>query len=169
MNYNKIIIQLIKNKDIFKSLLKEVSVEEYLWKEEPNRWCILETICHLRDEEREDFRARLKHVLETPTLPLPQIDPSGWVKKRKYIEQDYYIIFKDLKKERDQSYEWLKSLFNPKWDNAFKHPKYGAMTAKMFLTNWLAHDYLHIRQIIKLKFNFLKQLSGESLIYAGNL
>ena len=37
----------------------------------------------------------------------------------------------------------------------------------MMLTNWLAHDYLHIRQIIKLKFDFLKDQSDEHLSYAG--
>ncbi len=42
------------------------------------------------------------------------------------------------------------------------------MTAKMFLSNWLAHDYLHIRQITKLKYDYLKQLTNEDLNYAGN-
>ncbi len=41
------------------------------------------------------------------------------------------------------------------------------MTAKMFLSNWLAHDYLHLRQILDLKFNYHKLLSGDSLTYAG--
>ena len=37
-----------------------------------------------------------------------------------------------------------------------------------FSPNWLAHDYLHIRQIIRLKFAYLQQLSKEDLSYAGN-
>jgi hypothetical protein len=42
------------------------------------------------------------------------------------------------------------------------------MTAMLFLSNWLAHDYLHIRQIIKLKFDYLEKMTGEGLSYAGD-
>jgi hypothetical protein len=41
------------------------------------------------------------------------------------------------------------------------------MTARSFLTNWLAHDYLHLRQILRIKHHYLKTESGESLSYAG--
>jgi len=41
------------------------------------------------------------------------------------------------------------------------------MTASMFFSNWLAHDYLHIRQITRLKYDYLKQLTNEDLSYAG--
>ena len=64
--------------------------------------------------------------------------------------------------------EWLMNLDNPQWDNYYEHPKFGKMSAKLFFTNWLAHDYLHIRQILKLKFDYLKFISKEDLNYAGN-
>jgi hypothetical protein len=69
--------------------------------------------------------------------------------------------------ERGQSINWLKSLENPNWNNAFEHNKLGSLNAKYFLNNWLAHDYLHIRQILKLKFDYLEYQSGENLDYAG--
>jgi hypothetical protein len=127
----------------------------------------LEIVCHLYDEEREDFRARLKYVLEVPTEPFPPINPTGWVTERAYLKQDYAETLNNFLKERQQSVEWLQTLTSPKWDNAYDHPKFGSMSAKMFLSNWLAHDYLHVRQIIKLKFDYLKKLTGETLIYAG--
>ena len=165
--YNKIVAELSNNKEILKEMLTGVSLEEYLWKATPDEWCLLEIICHLYDEEREDFRARMRHVLESPELPLPPIDPPGWVQKRQYIQQNYSDTLNKFLKEREQSIKWLQSLKNPKWENAYDHPKFGKMTAKMFLFNWLAHDYLHIRQILKLKFNYLKKLSDEPLTYAG--
>jgi uncharacterized protein YutE (UPF0331/DUF86 family) len=42
------------------------------------------------------------------------------------------------------------------------------LSAKMIFKNWLAHDYLHIRQIIRLKFEYLKGFTGENLSYAGD-
>lgn len=162
-----IIKELLKNREVFKTLLIGLSSEEYLWKQNVKKWCLLEIICHLYDEEREDFRARTKSVLETPTKTLNPIDPVGWVVQRNYIKMDYDIVLTGFLKERRHSVVWLKSLEAPKWDNGYIHPKLGLMTANLFLSNWLAHDYLHIRQITKLKFDYLKKISGEKLNYAG--
>ena len=167
MNYTNIITQLSENTLIYKSLLFNCTEKEYLWKSDPEKWCLLEIICHLYDEEKEDFCARTKQVLETPNVPLPPIDPEGWVAQRNYIEQDYSDKLYQFIEARIQSIEWLQSLSNPQWDNAYQHPKFGKMTAKMFLANWLAHDYLHIRQILTVKFDYLKHDTGETLVYAG--
>ncbi|MFZ5555060.1 MAG: DinB family protein [Bacteroidota bacterium] len=167
MNTVKIINSLEKNKPVFQSLLAETENDLITWKPSPEKWCLLEIVCHLYDEEREDFRARVKHTLETPFNPLPPIDPQGWVTSRNYMEWNYEETVKKFLTEREQSVQWLKSLNEPQWKNAYQHPKFGAMSAGMFLSNWLAHDYLHVRQIIKLKFDYLKHISGENLKYAG--
>ncbi len=168
MDYNNIITELARNKDVFSSFLSGLTQEQYLWKTHPEKWCLLEICCHLYDEEREDFRTRTKYVLETPDLPLPTFDPTKWVTERAYMQQDFESMLAKFLKERERSVEWLQSLSSPKWDNAYNHPKFGKMTAELFLTNWLAHDYLHMRQILTLKFDYLKQLTRESLTYAGN-
>ena len=168
MNHEKITEDLNRNIFVFESLLKGQTKEEYVWKPAPDKWCLLEIVCHLRDEEIEDFRARTKHVLETPSQALPAIDPPGWVLSRKYMEQNYDKMLDAFLEERKKSIDWLYSLENPQWENAFDHPKFGKLKAKMFLTNWLAHDYLHIRQITKLKFDYLKHITNEKLNYAGD-
>ena len=167
MNYAEVIKGLSENRNVFKPLLFGITEEVYRWKPNPEKWCLLEIVCHLYDEEREDFRARTKHVLETPTEQLPSIDPQGWVESRRYIQQDYNGKLEEFLTERERSIEYLQSLSNPNWNNAYAHPKFGNMTAKMFLSNWLAHDYLHFRQITQLKYNYLKQLTNEDLKYAG--
>ena len=167
MNYSKIFEELDRNKYVFKDLLENINEAEYLWRANPEKWCLLEIICHLRDEEVEDFRTRVRYVLDTPELVLPPIDPVKWVKKRKYIQQNFKETVSDLIQEREKSVDWLHSLTEPKWDNEYQHPKLGPMSAKLFLSNWLAHDYMHIRQILNLKFHYLKFISGEDLNYAG--
>jgi len=165
--YTSIIQSLERNKKVFKELLNEVPSEEYLWRQSTDKWALLEIVCHIRDEEVEDFRTRVKYVLEDPELTLPSIDPVGWVLDRKYIEQDYNTVLNSFIDERERSINWLKSLQDPKWDNSYLHPKLGPMSAKLFLSNWLAHDLLHIRQIMKLRFDYLKHISSEDLSYAG--
>lgn len=162
-----VVEQLSKNKLIFKELFKDESEELYLWKQTPEKWCLLEILCHLYDEECEDFRFRTKWVLERPNETPPPFNPIDWVTERNYIQQDYTVMLDKFLNERDESIKWLKSLKNPKWDNYYVHPKAGHLTAKHYLDNWLAHDYLHMRQIIKLKFDYLNHHSGERLDYAG--
>jgi DinB superfamily len=162
-----VIEQLQQNKTVFYNLLKDVNENMFLWKQTPEKWCLLEIVCHLFDEELEDFRFRTKWVLEKPNEVPPPFNPINWVKERNYIEQDYNQVLKNFIEEKEQSIKWLQSLESPNWENSFKHSKLGTLTAKYFLTNWLAHDYLHLRQIIKLKFDYLEQQSNENLDYAG--
>ncbi|HXH19505.1 MAG TPA: DinB family protein, partial [Chitinophagales bacterium] len=118
--------------------------------------------------EREDFRTRLKHTFESPDQPLPPIDPKGWVTSRDYMAQDFFQTVKKFLDERMQSVEWLRSLENPPWKNAHRHPRFGPLSAEMFLASWLAHDYLHVRQINRLRYHYLLHATPEvSLRYAG--
>ncbi|MBN8568262.1 MAG: DinB family protein [Ignavibacteria bacterium] len=168
MNVNHIIAELEKNKSVFKNLLENLPDEFYQWRESENKWNLLEVVCHLYDEERDDFRARVKSVLANPLEDLLPIDPTGWVTSRNYAGQNYVTKLNDFLIERDYSIAWLKHLKSPEWGNSYSHPKLGPLTAKMFLVNWLAHDYLHIRQIIRIKYEYLKKTSGEILLYAGD-
>ena len=168
MDTNYIICELQRNKLVIKELLQNLDCNIITWKPSPEKWCLLEIICHLNDEECEDFRARLMNTLENPTQDFTSIDPVGWVSSRNYIERDFRTELKEFLQERDDSIELLKQLKNPNWENFYPHPKFGNLTAKMFFTNWLAHDYLHIRQIIKLKFDYLSVTTNEKLHYAGN-
>ena len=163
----RIIAQLDKNKTVFYDLLKNETDAMILWKQTPEKWDLLHIVCHLYDEERDDFRFRVKWVLEKPNTIPPPFNPIDWVTEHNYKMQDYNKKLEAFLIEREHSVAWLKTLTNPNWDNAFDHPKLGTLTAKSFLVNWLAHDYLHIRQILKLKFDFIKEQSGESLSYAG--
>lgn len=164
---NFVVEQLQKNKLIFKNLFKGEDEDLFLWKQTPEKWCLLEIICHLYDEEREDFRYRTKWVIERPNEIPPPFNPIDWVTEHNYIQQDYSDMIEKFMHEREQSVEWLKSLNNVNWNNFFEHPKLEKMSAKYFLNNWLAHDYLHIRQIIKLKFDFFNKKIEGDLNYAG--
>ena len=154
MNHQKIIKELQINYSVFKALLSASDPNQYLWKPAPKKWCSLEIVCHLHDEELEDFRTHTSQVLQPPEKPLAPNDPEGWVEKRGYIHQNYGEVLSKFLYEREHSVEWLSSLSNPRWENAVQHHEVGEMTAGMFLANWLAYDFLHIRRIIKLKYDY---------------
>lgn len=162
-----VVLELEKNLELFSRILGNIDSELIHFKPTPQKWSILEIACHLLDEEREDFRPRLKHVLDQNNLGMPPINPPLWVTERNYSAQRLPDILQAWCTERKKSVQWLRSLGQVDWDLYYAHPKLGKMTARLFLSNWLAHDFLHLRQIIGLRFAFLKQQTGEDLSYAG--
>jgi len=162
-----IVKQLQKNKFVFQSLLEDVQPELITWRPRPDKWCLLEIVCHLQDEEQYDFRFRAQWVLEKPNVLPPPFNSIDWVEDHKYMKQEYNTMVQKFLSERDASIIWLKELKNPNWDNSYNHKTLGKITAKHYLDNWLAHDYLHIRQIIKQKFDYFNSQTNENLEYAG--
>jgi hypothetical protein len=167
MQYSHIIAELSRNKDVFRDLFSGLAEPQVKWKQAPEKWCLLEIVCHLYDEEREDFRARVDHILHNSDKEMPKIDPVAWVTQRKYIEQNYDELIDKFVAEREKSLHWLASIDSPDWQRYYQHPKVGPITAELILTNWLAHDYLHIRQVIRLKYDYLKAHTIVPLDYAG--
>ncbi len=167
MDRSQIIAQLARHGEVFRAMLSGLPPEESTWKSAPEKWCALEIISHLYDEEREDFRARIRSTLETPKLPWPKIDPPTWVTERRYMEQDFEVILSKFLSERERSLEWLHSLTDAPWDNAYIHPKVGPVSCELLLTNWVAHDLLHIRQLGNLRYGYLRANTTVPLDYAG--
>ncbi len=167
MTIKTTIDQLERNKDVFKSHFEQIPEGLIKWKPDQKKWSLLEIVCHLYDEELEDFRSRLRHVANTPDLKMPPIDPEGWVVDRNYAAQDFEKKVSDFLLEREQSIAWLRNLDVSVFENAYAHPKYGPLTGRFFLSNWLAHDYLHMRQILSNKYSFLEMKGGAGLLYAG--
>lgn len=79
MTINQIIRKLDINQEVFKNLLIQKTREEYLWRPQPEKWCLLEIVCHLFDEEREDFKTRVKLTLENPLKELLGFNPVEWI------------------------------------------------------------------------------------------
>ena len=97
------------------ALAQGVTLEQARWKPTPEEWSLLEVICHLCDEEREDFRQRLDLTLHHPEADWPPIHPSAWVTERAYNQRDLPAMVAAFAQERDRSLAWLDSLSHPDW------------------------------------------------------
>ena len=159
--------QLERHGNVLQALLTDLSPAEIMWKPAPEKWCPLEVVCHLYDEEREDFRARLRSTLEDPGKPWHPIDPTAWVRERRYREQDFTGKLHGFREERQRSLEWLRGLEHAPWTNAYVHPKVGPVSCELLLTNWVVHDLHHIRQLVNLRYTYLQANTTVPLDYAG--
>ena len=154
MDLEYFIKRLALNRGVFESLLRDVTAEQAAWKPSPEKWSMLEVVNHLYDEEREDFRARLELTLKDPTEPWPAIDPQDWVVARKYSERELASSLDNFLSEREKSLAWLNGLTAPRWEN--RHEVSGRVrTAGDLLASWLAHDFLHIRQLTRLHWQYI--------------
>jgi hypothetical protein len=132
-------------------LLAGMTQAEAAYKPSPEARSALEVLCHLYDEEREDFRRRLDLMLHHPTEAWPPNDPEGWVTARRYNERDLAESLEAFVQERNQSVAWLKGLAAPNWEVEFPTPFGTTMKAGDMLAAWVAHDNLHVRQLVELR------------------
>lgn len=149
------------------ALVRGLTVSQARWKPTPESWSVLEVLNHLVDEEIYDFRARVNHVLHRPNQDWPEIDPGGWVSQRHYNEQDFDETLIRFEAEREKSLTWLASLGNPELDTAITWA-WGILTAGDLLASWLAHDLLHLRQLVELRYQITSAASVPYQVnYAG--
>lgn len=160
--------RLARGARIFDALFERLPVEFARWKPAPERWSLLEIVGHLADEEVFDFRARVESTLRDPRAPWPSIAPQDWVVERAYNAADPIAALRRFQEERARSVAWLRAQTGASWSNAYVHPKIGPMSARMLLANWLAHDQLHARQMLKVHRDALAlDAAPDALDYAG--
>lgn len=169
MNAPAIIARLAAARAIIPALVADVSDEQALWQPAPDQWSILEIVCHLLDEERDDFHTRLDLTLHMPGAPWPPIDPPGWVVAHGYRQRDLSRQVREWVDERNRSLAWLNGLADPDWTRAHVHPKFGPISAGDLLLSWVAHDLLHVRQLARRHFEYATTLGApHSTRYAGD-
>lgn len=170
MESEQLIQQLEASVAIVTGAVSSVTDEQARWKPAPERWSILEVLNHLVDEERDDFRTRLKNVLDDSPKTWDPIDPEGWAVERGYNERELSQTIADFKSERETSLEWLGNLDDPHWDNEYHHPAKAGRIIKAgdLLSSWAAHDRIHIRQIAQISLEYVSAISKPySVRYAS--
>lgn len=168
MNQQNAITQLERNAQTFTALLAGVTSDEAAHKAAPEKWSILDVVNHLADEERTDFRMRLNLTLHHPEQDWPPINPEESVKKPAYTGRTLDEALADFLAERTNSIEWLRSLGTLDLTAVHTHPRFGSMSAGNLFYSWLAHDYRHIRQIARLRYEYLAAvIAPYDVEYAG--
>lgn len=168
MEFKILYQELTNNTGMIRALLSGISQKEARIKSNADAWSILEVLCHLYDEEREDFREHLDFILHRQNEEYHVIDPQGWVKSRKYNEQNFKSMQRKFFNEREKSLIWLKGLKNTDWNISHKS-QWGTMRAGEMFASWVAHDNLHIRQLVELRRAYIERITlPYDIQYAGD-
>jgi len=168
MEYSVLYQELQKSTEMIRALLSGITQQEAQVKPDEKSWSILEVICHLYDEEREDFREHLDIILHRQDEEWHRIDPQGWVTQRNYNEQDFAAMQERFFAERERSLAWLEGLSSSDWDTTHAS-EFGSIKAGDMFASWVAHDNLHIRQLVELRRMRIEAITKPYHIeYAGD-
>jgi len=168
INIEEILRQLTSNAQAIRALVQTISEEQAHWKPNPETWSMQEVMGHIYNEERIDFRKHLKEMLNDPPKPWGGFRPEEFV-----IVENCRQALEGFLIEREASIGWLKALESPNWDiqsQAAFGPLNEIVTLRAgdVLLSWVAHDFLHIRQMNELLYAWnAKQASPYSVDYAG--
>jgi len=168
MIFTELYQELVNSTEIIRALIANISQEDAQLKPSPESWSILEVVCHLYDEEREDFREHLDFILHRQNEEWHQIDPQSWVTDRKYNEKNFLEKQMMFFEERRKSLDWLIDQSSVDWDTTYTS-EYGSVPAGEMFASWIAHDNLHIRQLVELKRFLIEKMTQPYAIgYAGD-
>lgn len=167
MEFDTLYQELRNSTEIINTLLLGISQKEAQYRPTPEAWSMLEVTCHLHDLEREDFREHLDFILHRQDEEYHVIDPQAWVKERQYNEQDFQEMQDKFFSERRISLQWLRGLADADWNITYTSP-YGSLSAGEMFSCWVAHDNLHIRQLVELRRARIEKITKPYPIeYAG--
>jgi len=167
MEFKVLYQELVNSTETIRALLAGISQEEAQIKPSRGSWSILEVVCHLYDEEREDFREHLDFILHRQHEEWHPIAPQAWVKLRKYNQRNFTSMRSKFFLEREKSLAWLRKIRNSDWNITYKS-KFGSMRAGDMFASWVTHDNLHIRQLTELRRVRIERITKPYHIrYAG--
>jgi hypothetical protein len=131
---------------VVEALVADLDPDRWRARPAPAEWAPVEIVCHLRDEEAEDFPARLRVIVEGGTAFAP-IDPKDWVESRRYRETDPAAALAALRAGRTASLAWLATVDAERLRRSIAHPRLGDFSGLDLLAAWVAHDRLHVAQL----------------------
>ena len=137
--------------------LVEASESECRWKPAPDRWSLVEIVNHLASEESIDFRQRLRLIAEDTALDWPPFDLFTAAQDGTWAAMDYTESVERWKRERAESLTWLADAgeIDPEIRYAGRGSDKHPLSAGDLMSSWVAHDFFHIRQIVRLRWDYL--------------
>ena len=167
MNLKHLASRMEHNAQAIRSLVHDVSDRDARWKPDPDAWSMLDVVNHLAYEEEHDFRDRLDLILHRPQEPWPSGNSARGVtasSRWRSLEEALAAFLT----ARAESLVWLEGLREPRWETPYEAP-FGEIKAGDIMAAWVAHDLLHVRQLLELHWQRLTEdVEPYRLRYAGS-
>jgi hypothetical protein len=135
---------------VLRSLLEGLPNEWTRENEGAATWTVREVLAHLIHGENADWIPRVQHFMEWGVRkPFPPFDRTfGFAERREAPLRD---LLDEFATTRRRSVASLTALGLTSADLAREgsHPEFGRVTLGQHLATWVAHDFTHISQIVR--------------------
>jgi hypothetical protein len=131
---------------VLEGLLADLDAAAWRTRPAADEWAPVEIVCHLRDEEDEDFGARVRVVLAGSARFAP-IDPEGWAVARRYRDADPAEALAAFRARREASLAWLAGIAPERLGETAESPSGLRLSGLDLVAAWVAHDRLHLQQL----------------------
>jgi hypothetical protein len=138
--------ELLRLPTLLDAMVAGFPVERWRSRPVPDEWAPVEIVCHLRDEEAEDFGARVRVILEGGTRFAP-IDPEGWATARRYHDADPAVALAAFRSHRAASLALLAEAAPEQLAASGESPSGLRLSGLDLLAAWVTHDGLHLLQL----------------------
>jgi hypothetical protein len=138
--------ELGRTPDVLAGLVGGLDAAAWRARPAPAEWAPVEIVCHLRDEETEDFGARVRVIVEGGDRFTP-IDPARWAVERRYLEDDGPRALAAFRERRAASLAFLGGVAPERLTPAVTLGRSGPLSGLDVLAAWVAHDRLHVAQL----------------------
>jgi hypothetical protein len=139
-------IELARLPRVLDAMLEDLDAAAWRVRPAATEWAPVEIVCHLRDEEVEDFGARLRVVLESGERFTP-IDPERWATERCYLDDDGPRALTAFRERRAASLDSLVAIAPSRLTTVIGHARTGGLSGLDILAAWVEHDRLHLTQL----------------------
>jgi hypothetical protein len=157
---------LVRTPDILRHLLSGQPDEWTRGSDGPGTWTIREILVHLINGEKTDWIPRARHILEFgASKPFPTFDRTTSFAEGRELPIDSLLAeFTDARRE---SVDALKSLRLTTDDLARegRHAELGRVTLGQHLATWVAHDFTHLSQIVRVMASQYRDAVGPWAAY----
>ena len=138
--------ELARMPDVLASLVGGLDAAGWRARPAPAEWAPVEIVCHLRDEETEDFGARVRAIAAGSETFVP-IDPERWAVERRYVHDDGPAALDAFRERRASSLAFLATVAPERLTGAVTLGRSGPLSGLDLLAAWVAHDRLHLAQL----------------------
>ena len=167
MNLDFYIRRLRANAKAIENLISDIEPDQAVWKSAPEKWSIIEAVYHLYQTENGDFRKRLEKTLRNPLEDWDALNAEIWNEQRIKNQLDLTETARLFLEERAKSIGWLGEINDADWSKTHSTEKL-ALSAGDLLASWVAHDFLHIKQITRIQYDYVNFISQPyKTNYAG--
>jgi hypothetical protein len=128
-------------------LIGDLPPDVFNWRPVPQKWSLVEVMCHLRDLEAEVYQERYRRYLTEDNPYFPRLDQDAMAAERDYISQDIRSALASFRQRRQDTVRILEETPPEQWSRGGVHFSAGPMTLEQMVARQSDHDIKHLIQM----------------------